>query len=57
MQFFKKEFRKIRFAFFTKKDENTISFILMSGWMNTYYTIDFKEFEGLVEANKENYLI
>ena len=29
----------------------------MNGWMNTYYTIDFKESEGLVEENKENYLI
>jgi hypothetical protein len=50
-------FYKSRYAFFTRKDEETISFIIMSGYESSYYVIDYKESEGLVCADKDIYSV
>ena len=57
VKYTKGEFYKSRFAFFTKKDEETISFIIMSGYASSYYVIDYKEAEGLVYADKDIYSV
>lgn len=57
VKYTKGEFYKSRFAFFTRKDKETISFIIMSGYASSYYVIDYKESEGQVCADKDIYSI
>jgi hypothetical protein len=57
VKYTKGEFYKSRFAFFTRKNEETISFIIMSGYASSYYVIDYKESDGQVFADKDIYSV